>query len=284
MSEKRRNKGGRNPKLDPAVFRYTVRFSEEEHNRFLSMFEKSGVYAKSVFLKAHFFGQPFKVLKVDKTLVDYYTKLSDFHAQFRAIGTNYNQVVKDLREKTAAGMMDCKKALTECDGDMEKAVDWLRQKGLSKAAKKAGRATSEGLVGFELAADGKSGVAVEVKCETDFVARLDDFKTLAHEIAMQIAAMSPKYVSEADIPAEEMERVKAELMASESLASKPEEMREKIVEGQLKKHFAEQVLMSQAYILDDSKTVEQHVKEAIAKLGENIVIRQFKRIELGVSE
>ena len=97
MSEKRRNKGGRNPKLDPAVFRYTVRFSEEEHNRFLSMFEKSGVYAKSVFLKAHFFGQPFKVLKVDKTLVDYYTKLSDFHAQFRAIGTNYNQVVKELR-------------------------------------------------------------------------------------------------------------------------------------------------------------------------------------------
>ena len=90
-------KGGRNPKLDPAVFRYTVRFSEEEHNRFLSMFEKSGVYAKSVFLKAHFFGQPFKVLKVDKTLVDYYTKLSDFHAQFRAIGTNYNQVVKELR-------------------------------------------------------------------------------------------------------------------------------------------------------------------------------------------
>lgn len=91
MSEKRRNKGGRNPKLDPAVFRYTVRFSEEEHNRFLSMFEKSGVYAKSVFLKAHFFGQPFKVLKVDKTLVDYYTKLSDFHAQFRAIGTNYSK-------------------------------------------------------------------------------------------------------------------------------------------------------------------------------------------------
>ena len=97
MSEKKRNKGGRNPKLDPAVFRYTVRFSEEEHNRFLSMFEKSGVYAKSVFLKAHFFGQPFKVLKVDKTLVDYYTKLSDFHAQFRAIGTNYNQCVRALK-------------------------------------------------------------------------------------------------------------------------------------------------------------------------------------------
>ena len=109
MSEKKRNKGGRNPKLDPAVFRYTVRLSEEEHNRFLSMFEKSGVYAKSVFLKAHFFGQPFKVLKVDKTLVDYYTKLSDFHAQFRAIGTNYNQVVKELRlhfsEKKAMALL-----------------------------------------------------------------------------------------------------------------------------------------------------------------------------------
>ena len=108
MKEKR-NKTGRNPKLDPAVFRYTVRFNEEEHNRFLSMFEKSGVYAKSVFLKAHFFGQPFKVLKVDKTLVDYYTKLSDFHAQFRAIGTNYNQVVKELRlhfsEKKAMALL-----------------------------------------------------------------------------------------------------------------------------------------------------------------------------------
>ena len=109
MSEKRRNKGGRNPKLDPAVFRYTVRFSEEEHDRSLAMFDKSGVYAKSVFIKAHFFGQPFKVLKVDKTLVDYYTKLSDFHAQFRAVGTNYNQVVKELRchfsEKKAMALL-----------------------------------------------------------------------------------------------------------------------------------------------------------------------------------
>ena len=107
MKEKRKSKSGRNPKLDPAVYRYTVRFNEEEHNRFLAMFGKSGVYARSVFLKAHFFGQPFKVLKVDKTLVDYYTKLSDFHAQFRAVGTNYNQVVKELRlhfsEKKAMG-------------------------------------------------------------------------------------------------------------------------------------------------------------------------------------
>ena len=191
--------------------------------------------------------------------------------------------IKKLRELTGVGLTDAKKALVEAEGDFDKALEAMRKKGLTKAEKKGDREAREGLIeGY--VHSGRIGVIVEVNCETDFVARLDDFKTLAHEIAMQIAAMSPKYVSEADIPAEEMERVKAELMTSESLASKPEEMREKIVEGQLKKYFAEQVLMSQAYILDDSKTVEQHVKEAIAKLGENIVVRQFKRIELGVSE
>lgn len=191
--------------------------------------------------------------------------------------------IKKLRELTGVGLTDAKKALVETDGDFDKALEAMRKKGLTKAEKKGDREAREGLIeGY--VHSGRIGVIVEVNCETDFVARLDDFKTLAHEIAMQIAAMSPKYVSEADIPAEEMERVRTELMASEALASKPEEMREKIVEGQLKKHFVEQVLMSQAYILDDSKTVEQHVKEAIAKLGENIVVRQFRRIELGVSE
>ena len=191
--------------------------------------------------------------------------------------------IKKLRELTGVGLTDAKKALVETDGDFDKALEAMRKKGLIKAEKKGDREAREGLIeGY--VHSGRIGVVVEVNCETDFVARLDDFKTLAHEIAMQIAAMSPKYVSEADIPAEEMERVRTELMASEALASKPEEMREKIVEGQLKKHFVEQVLMSQAYILDDSKTVEQHVKEAIAKLGENIVVRQFRRIELGVSE
>ena len=191
--------------------------------------------------------------------------------------------IKKLHELTGVGLTDAKKALVETDGDFDKALEAMRKKGLTKAEKKGDREAREGLIeGY--VHSGRIGVVVEVNCETDFVARLDDFKTLAHEIAMQIAAMSPKYVSEADIPAEEMERVKAELMASEALASKPEEMREKIVEGQLKKHFVEQVLMSQAYILDDSKTVEQHIKEAIAKLGENIVVRQFRRIELGVSE
>ena len=191
--------------------------------------------------------------------------------------------IKKLRELTGVGLTDAKKALVEAEGDFDKALEAMRKKGLTKAEKKGDREAREGLI-ESYVHSGRIGVIVEVNCETDFVARLDDFKTLAHEVAMQIAAMSPKYVSEADIPVEEMERVKAELMASESLASKPEEMREKIVEGQLKKHFAEQVLMSQTYILDDSKTVEQHIKEAIAKLGENIVIRQFKRIELGVSE
>ena len=191
--------------------------------------------------------------------------------------------IKKLRELTGVGLTDAKKALVETDGDFDKALEAMRKKGLTKAEKKGDREAREGLIeGY--VHSGRIGVVVEVNCETDFVARLDDFKTLAHEIAMQSAAMSPKYISEADIPAEEMERVKAELMASEALASKPEEMREKIVEGQLKKHFVEQVLLSQAYILDDSKTVEQHVKEAIAKLGENIVVRQFRRIELGVSE
>ncbi len=191
--------------------------------------------------------------------------------------------IKKLRELTGVGLTDAKKALVEADGDFDKALEEMRKKGLTKAEKKGDREAREGLI-ESYVHSGRIGVIVEVNCETDFVARLDDFKTLAHEIAMQIAAMSPKYASTEDIPAEEMERVKAELMASEALASKPEEMREKIVAGQLNKHFAEQVLMSQAYILDDSKTVEQHVKEAIAKLGENIVVRQFKRIELGVSE
>jgi len=191
--------------------------------------------------------------------------------------------IKKLRELTGVGLTDAKKALVEADGDFDKALEEMRKKGLTKAEKKGDREAREGLI-ESYVHSGRIGVIVEVNCETDFVARLDDFKTLAHEIAMQIAAMNPKYASTEDIPAEEMERVKAELMASEALASKPEEMREKIVTGQLNKHFAEQVLMSQAYILDDSKTVEQHIKEVIAKLGENIVVRQFKRIELGVSE
>ena len=191
--------------------------------------------------------------------------------------------IKKLRELTGVGLTDAKKALIESDGDFDKALEEMRKKGLTKAEKKGDREAREGLV-ESYVHSGRIGVIVEVNCETDFVARLDDFKTLAHEIAMQIAAMSPSYVSEIDIPTEEIERVRTELLASEALSSKPEEMREKIVEGQIKKHFAEKVLLSQPYILDDTQTVETHIKEAIAKLGENIVVRQFRRIELGVSE
>ena len=191
--------------------------------------------------------------------------------------------IKKLRDLTGVGLTDAKKALTEADGDFDKALEEMRKKGLTRAEKKGDREARQGIVDSYVH-DNRIGVVVEVNCETDFVARLDDFKRLVHEIAMQVAAMNPSYVSAEDVPAEEFERVKAELLASDSLKSKPAEMQEKIVEGQLKKHFVDQVLLSQTYILDDTKTVEQHVKESIAKLGENIVVRQFKRIELGVSE
>lgn len=191
--------------------------------------------------------------------------------------------IKKLRDLTGVGLTDAKKALTEAEGDFDKALEEMRKKGLTRAEKKGDREARMGLVDSYVH-DGRIGVVVEVNCETDFVARLDDFKTLVHEIAMQVAAMSPEYVSEADIPEEEYARVKQELLTSDTLKSKPAEMREKIVEGQLKKHFADKVLLSQRYILDDDNTVEDHVKESIAKLGENIVVRQFKRIELGVSE
>ena len=191
--------------------------------------------------------------------------------------------IKKLRDLTGVGLTDAKKALAEAEGDFDKALEEMRKKGLTRAEKKGDREARMGLVDSYVH-DSRIGVVVEVNCETDFVARLDDFKTLVHEVAMQVAAMSPQYVSEADIPEDEYARVKEELLASDGLKSKPAEMQEKIVEGQVKKHFAEKVLLSQTYILDDSKTVEDHVKESIAKLGENIVVRQFRRIELGVSE
>lgn len=191
--------------------------------------------------------------------------------------------IKKLKELTGVGLGDAKQALVDASGDFDKALEAMRKKGLTKAEKKGDREARAGVIDSYVH-DGRIGVVVEVNCETDFVARLDDFKKLAHEVAMQIAAMSPIYVSEADIPADELERVKQEALASDALKGKPADIAEKIVDGQVKKHFAEKVLMSQGYILDDGKSVEQHVKENIAKLGENIVIRQFKRIELGVTE
>ena len=191
--------------------------------------------------------------------------------------------IKKLKELTGVGLTDAKMALVEAEGDFDKALEAMRKKGLTRAEKKGDREAREGIIDSYVHG-GRIGVIVEVNCETDFVARLDDFKKVAHEIAMQIAAMSPKYVTEADIPAEEIERFKAEAMERVKNEGKPAEIAEKIVEGQVKKHFAEQVLMTQAFILDDKKTVADYVKENIAKLGENVVVRQFRRIELGVNE
>ena len=191
--------------------------------------------------------------------------------------------IKKLKELTGVGLTDAKSALVEADGDFDKALEAMRKKGLTKAEKKGDRETREGLIESYVHSN-RIGVVVEVNCETDFVARLPEFKEFAHQIAMQIAAMSPRYSTMEDIPADILAAKKQELLESESLKSKPENMREQIVEGQLKKHFAELVLVEQTYILDESKTVADHIKEQIAKSGENIRVSQFKRIELGVTE
>lgn len=190
--------------------------------------------------------------------------------------------IKKLKELTGVGLTDAKTALIESDGNFDKALEAMRKKGLTRAEKKSDREAREGII-ESYVHSGRIGVVLELNCETDFVARLDDFKKLAHELAMQVAAMSPRYVTSNDIPTSEYDRVKSEKLEAIKKEGKPADMAEKIVEGQLKKHFAEQVLLSQAYILDDSKTVQDHIKEAIAKLGENIVVGQFKRIELGVN-
>lgn len=191
--------------------------------------------------------------------------------------------IKKLKELTGIGLTDAKKALVEAEGDFDKALEALRKKGLTKAEKKGDRETREGLIESYVHSS-RIGVVVEVNCETDFVARLPEFKEFAHQIAMQIAAMAPKYSTVDDIPTDVYEAKKQELLASDDLQKKPENMREQIVEGQLKKYFAEQVLADQAYILDDSKTVGELIKEQIALRGENIRVSQFRRIELGVTE
>ena len=191
--------------------------------------------------------------------------------------------IKKLKELTGVGLTDAKVALVEADGNFDKALEAMRKKGLTKAEKKGDRETREGIIDSYVHS-GRIGVVVEVNCETDFVARLPEFKEFAHQIAMQIAAMNPSYSTMGDIPAEALEAKKQELLESESLKSKPENMREQIVEGQLKKHFAEQVLAEQAFVLDDTKTVGEVIKEQIAKSGENIRVSQFRRIELGVTE
>jgi elongation factor Ts len=192
--------------------------------------------------------------------------------------------IKKLKELSGIGLTDAKVALVEVNGDFDKALEVLRKKGVTKAEKKGDREARQGLIDSYVHG-GRIGVVVEVNCETDFVARTDGFKTFAHEIALQIASMAPIYVSESEIPAAELERVRAE--SKERIVAegkKPADMIEKIVDGQVKKHFAEKVLLSQPYIMNDKQTVAEFVKENIAKTGENLVIRQFKRIELGVNE
>lgn len=191
--------------------------------------------------------------------------------------------IRKLKELTGVGLTDAKGALVEADGDFDKALEAMRKKGLTKAEKKGDREARAGVIDSYVH-DGRIGVVLELNCETEFVAKLDEFKTLAHQIAMQIAAMSPQYVSVDSIPADEVKRVRDEALTSDTLKDKPADIAEKIVDGQVKKNFVEKVLLSQSYILDDEKTVEAHIKDSIAKLGENIVVGQFKRIELGVSE
>ncbi len=191
--------------------------------------------------------------------------------------------IRKLKELTGVGLTDAKVALVEADGDFDKALEAMRKKGLTKAEKKADREALEGIIDSYVHG-GRIGVLVEVNCETDFVARTDGFKEFAHMIALQVASMNPQYVSEADIPAEEVERVRKEALESDTLKSKPAEMAEKIVEGQVKKHFADKVLLNQAYIMNDSQTVGDFLKENIAKTGENLIIRRFTRIELGVND
>lgn len=190
------------------------------------------------------------------------------------------EMVKELREKTGAGLMDCKRALTQSAGDMEKAIDYLRQKGLASAAKKASRSATEGLIGSYIHMD-KLGVMVEINCETDFVARTDDFRELVKDVAMHIAASNPPYISREDVSSETIEREKEIYRAQ--VINKPPQVVEKILEGKLDKYFSDMCLLEQVFIKDPEgkKKVKDLITEKIAKLGENIVVRRFARFQLG---
>lgn len=192
------------------------------------------------------------------------------------------KVVKELREKTGAGMMDCKKALTENDGDMTKAIEWLRQKGTISADKKQGRVAAEGLVESYIHTGGRIGVLVEVNCETDFVARREEFQQLVKNIAMQIAACpNVEFVKVSDIPEDTVAREKEIEMGRDDLDGKPENIKEKIVTGRIDKRLNEIALLPQPYIRDQSITIDELVKQSIAQLGENIQVRRFVRFVLG---
>ena len=189
--------------------------------------------------------------------------------------------VSELRSRTGAGMMDCKKALQDTEGDLDKALQLLRQKGIAKAERRAGRSAKEGAVGSYLHFNGRVAVLVEVNCETDFVARTEDFQNLVRDLAMHVASARPLAVSPEEVPADVVERERAIFEAQVAESGKPEQVRPKIVEGKLKKFYQENVLLRQPYVKDDKKTVDDLVKEVSAKVGENIVVRRFVRYELG---
>ena len=192
-----------------------------------------------------------------------------------------SQMVKELRDKTNAGMMDCKKALTTTEGDMEKAIDLLRQKGLAVAQKRSGRATSEGVIESYIHAGGKLGVLVEVNCESDFVAKTDDFKAFARNIAMHVAATAPVAVHRDEVPEEVIKREK-DICTNRALESgKPEHIVEKIVEGQMEKFLSEICLLEQKYVKNPDLTIQDLLNELIAKIGENISIKRFARFQVG---
>ncbi len=190
--------------------------------------------------------------------------------------------VKKLREMTGVGMMDCKKALTEADGNIDKAVEILREKGMAAAAKRAGRIASQGIIESYVHMGGQIGVLVEVNCETDFVARSDDFKEFVHNIAMQIAAAKPYYVAKEEVPAAEIEKEK-EILKAQAMneSSKPQNIIDKMVEGRINKYYKEVCLLEQSYVKDPDKSITQLLNETISKIGEKITIRRFARYEVG---
>jgi translation elongation factor Ts len=190
-------------------------------------------------------------------------------------------MVKDLRERTGAGMMDCKKALTETDGDLEKAVDFLREKGLAAAAKRAGKVAAEGVVEAYIHGGGRIGVLLELNCETDFVAKTDDFRSLAKDLAMQVAAANPGYVRREEVPEEIIAHEREVLRVQAMNEGKPANIAEKMVTGRLEKYYKENCLLEQPFIKDPDTTVTQLITAKIAKIGENISVRRFVRFQLG---
>ena len=189
--------------------------------------------------------------------------------------------VKELREKTGVGMMDCKKALTEADGNMEKAIEILREKGMATAKKKESRIASEGVVDSYIHMGGKIGVLVEVNCETDFVARADNFKAFVHDIALQIAAANPQYVTEEEVPQDVLEHEKQILRVQALNEGKPEKIIDKMVEGRIKKYYQDFCLLDQTFVKNPDKTIQQYLTETVAAIGEKITIRRFVRFVMG---